>query len=521
MLIKEAARMIPLPANDKIPAAQYLRMSRTWQQFSVDNQSDTNQAYAEVNGFRIVKTYADLGESGLFLAHRSGLQQLLQDVLRGKCDYRAVLVYDISRFGRFQDPDEAAHYEFLCKMAGVPIHYCAEFFDEMFGVEKSVLKAIKRVMAAEFSRDMSATVTETKIRAVERGFWVGGKAGYGLRRLVRSQGTAEAQILKRGEWKGLHGERVVLTPGPAQEVACVRNMFQMAIEGMTATEITRKVNQGGTTFYGSLWKRDTVASILGNSKYAGDNIWGRNTEKLGSRRTAVPEAAWIMKRDAFEPVIDRALFDRAQAKLLERAHHRTKEQLLADLRKLLNRKGHLARALIDQAYDLACERTYRYRFGSLRAAYDLIGYRPTTALRVAHRSQMRRLKYKLLQSIADLYPGQTTFPRNRHFRPILVFDNAVSVSLLFARCSNSSGLRWLVEPIAAESKLITLLCFWNATHTDFAYFWVLPNIGRSAPFRLSHCDQWLQRGRQLSHLGDLRGLVMDFAQRETPAAKEH
>src|ERR1051326_2773412 len=157
MLIKEAARMIPLPANDKIPAAQYLRMSRTWQQFSVDNQvrmsrtwqqfsvdnqSDTNQAYAEVNGFRIVKTYADLGESGLFLAHRSGLQQLLQDVLRGKCDYRAVLVYDISRFGRFQDPDEAAHYEFLCKMAGVPIHYCAEFFDEMFGVEKSVLKEI-------------------------------------------------------------------------------------------------------------------------------------------------------------------------------------------------------------------------------------------------------------------------------------------------------------------------------------------------------------------------------------------
>jgi hypothetical protein len=24
-------------------------------------------------------------------------------------------VYDVSRWGRFQDPDEAAHYEFLCK----------------------------------------------------------------------------------------------------------------------------------------------------------------------------------------------------------------------------------------------------------------------------------------------------------------------------------------------------------------------------------------------------------------------
>jgi hypothetical protein len=31
-----------------------------------------------------------------------------------------------SRWGRFQDADESAHYEFLCKSAGIPVHYCAE-----------------------------------------------------------------------------------------------------------------------------------------------------------------------------------------------------------------------------------------------------------------------------------------------------------------------------------------------------------------------------------------------------------
>jgi DNA invertase Pin-like site-specific DNA recombinase len=37
-----------------------------------------------------------------------------------------VLVYDVSRWGRFQDIDESAHYEFVCKQAGIKVAYCAE-----------------------------------------------------------------------------------------------------------------------------------------------------------------------------------------------------------------------------------------------------------------------------------------------------------------------------------------------------------------------------------------------------------
>src|SRR5436305_7332464 len=104
-----------------IPAAQYLRMSTDHQQYSMDNQADAIQQYAAARGFEIVKTCADAGRTGLVLKKRSGLRELLNDVVAGTQTYRAVLVYDVSRWGRFQDSDEAAHYEFLCKRAGVRV----------------------------------------------------------------------------------------------------------------------------------------------------------------------------------------------------------------------------------------------------------------------------------------------------------------------------------------------------------------------------------------------------------------
>ena len=115
-------------AQDLIPAAQYLRMSTDHQQYSLDNQADAIARFAAEHGFTIVKTYSDPDKSGLRLKNRPGLKQLLKDVVDGRLEFRAILVLDVTRWGRFQDIDEAAHYEFLCKKAGIPVHYCAEQF---------------------------------------------------------------------------------------------------------------------------------------------------------------------------------------------------------------------------------------------------------------------------------------------------------------------------------------------------------------------------------------------------------
>src|SRR6202161_4973644 len=130
-----------------VPAAQYLRMSTEHQQYSLENQSKAILNYAESHGFQVVRTYSDAAKRGLVLRHRKGLQQLLQDVVGGKPDYKVILVYDVSRWGRFQDTDESAHYEFLCKSAGVPVHYCAETFANDGTLPSLIMKTLKRTMA--------------------------------------------------------------------------------------------------------------------------------------------------------------------------------------------------------------------------------------------------------------------------------------------------------------------------------------------------------------------------------------
>ena len=158
-------------------AAQYVRMSTEHQQYSLDNQRLAIQAYAAAKGLSVVRTYADAARSGLVLKRRDGLRQLLQDVVSGNPGYKAILVYDVSRWGRFQDTDEAAHYEFLCKSAGIPVHYCAESFVNDGTLPNMLLKALKRSMAGEYSRELGVKTFAGQWNiAIRRGFR--GSGGY-------------------------------------------------------------------------------------------------------------------------------------------------------------------------------------------------------------------------------------------------------------------------------------------------------------------------------------------------------
>ena len=53
----------------------------------------------------------------------------MADVEAKRTTFTSLLVYDVSRWGRFQDVDESAYYEYVLKRAGVRVHYCAEQFE--------------------------------------------------------------------------------------------------------------------------------------------------------------------------------------------------------------------------------------------------------------------------------------------------------------------------------------------------------------------------------------------------------
>ena len=153
----------------KTRAAQYVRMSTDHQRYSTENQAEIIEAYAARRNFEIVRTYADEGRSGLSIAGRDSLKRLIDDVQQGRADYEAILVYDISRWGRFQDADESAYYEFICRERGINIHYCAEQFDNDGSLPSTVMKNIKRAMAGEYSRELSAKVFTGQCRLIRLG----------------------------------------------------------------------------------------------------------------------------------------------------------------------------------------------------------------------------------------------------------------------------------------------------------------------------------------------------------------
>ena len=205
-------------------AAQYVRMSTEHQQYSTNNQADKILEYAQHRNIEIVRTYADEGKSGLSLGGRAALQKLIADVETGVADFSLVLVYDVSRWGRFQDADEAAFYEYKLKRKGILVTYVAEQFENDGSPISTIVKGVKRAMAGEYSRELSAKVFAGQCRLIELGFRQGGPAGFGPRRVLLDQSGNLKSALQRGEHKSLQTDRVILVPGADTEVATVNQM---------------------------------------------------------------------------------------------------------------------------------------------------------------------------------------------------------------------------------------------------------------------------------------------------------
>jgi len=373
--------------------AQYLRMSTEMQTYSLEFQTAANAAFAATEGWDIVRTYTDPGISGLSLNSRPGLRSLLADILAGEPGYDAVLVYDVSRWGRFQDLDQGAHYEFVCREAGVEVIYTAEPFAQDGSLVSAILKHLKRVMAAEYSRDLSAKVRRAQRGLQAQGYWVGGSPGYGLRRLSIGPAGEIGALMQQGQRKALHGYRVVLVPGPDDEVRTVRRIYSLfLVGGLRMPTIAGLLNtEGVPAERGAAWTRQRVRSVLTNEKYTGVIIGGRHTGPLGGIRRLRPRSEWVRAEACLAPLIARARFDLVQAQLPTPKHKRsTDAQLLDELRGAWADAGRLSTSVIDQHPATHCAVVYKRRFGSLEAAYERLGYSPSARQRAASRNARTR-----------------------------------------------------------------------------------------------------------------------------------
>src|SRR5437867_2593366 len=183
-----------------IRAAEYVRMSTEHQQYSTENQRDAIRDYAVRRGMVVTRSYVDAGKSGLRIERRAALKQLLKDVESREADFNVILVYDVSRWGRFQDTDESAFYEYICRRVNIQVHYCAEPFENDGSPIATIFKSVKRAMAGEYSRELSSKTFIGMCRLIEHGYRQGGAPGIGLRRmLVDAHGAHKGLLSRRSE----------------------------------------------------------------------------------------------------------------------------------------------------------------------------------------------------------------------------------------------------------------------------------------------------------------------------------
>jgi DNA invertase Pin-like site-specific DNA recombinase len=334
--------------------------------------------------------------SGVRAETRAGFRELLATVLGGRATFEVILVYDVSRWGRFQDPDEAGHYEFLCLQEGVRIEYCAEALGAAGGVGEALLKGLKRAVAAEFSRDLGRRVRDAQARRAALGHWQNGPPGFGFRRRLVGPSGEAGEVLQAGDRKALREAHTVLVKGPAKEVALVREIHRRFTEdGLTIAAIARRLNaEGATAENGAPWTFPRVRQVLTNPKYMGDVVSFRRETPLGGRRRWRPREAWIVAKGAAPALISRKTFAATQAALAARAPL-SDEALLAQLAPVAAAHGVIGEARLKQL-GVAHWRAYRQRFGSLRQAFAQLGCAPSS------RAQKRLTDREMLQRLAQL-----------------------------------------------------------------------------------------------------------------------
>jgi len=466
----------------ELRAAQYVRMSTEHQQYSTQNQADKILEYAEARGMKIVRTYADDGKSGLSIGGRASLQKLIDDVEAGGADFNVILVYDVSRWGRFQDADESAYYEYICRRAGMQVAYCAEQFENDGSPGSTIIKSVKRAMAGEYSRELSVKVFAGQWRLIEMGFRQGGTAGYGLRRVLIDQTGEIKGPLKFGEHKSLQTDRVILMPGPEDEVAQVNQMFRWLIdEDLSFTEIATLLNEAGVeTDLNRPWTSTSVKTVLTGEKYIGNNVYNRQSFKLKKQHVENPPDMWIRKEGAFEGIVPLDVFMSAQEIITARSARLSDEELLAHLKRLYADSGELSGVLIDQANDMPSSSVFRSRFGSLARAYALIGHhgnldeervRTNRRLRALHPEIIKRTE----AAISDI-GGMVQVDAKTG---LLHLNDELAISLVLARCQPlpDGRHRWRIrfDPARPEPDITLAVRLDYTNEAELDYF-LLPGL---------------------------------------------
>ncbi len=303
----------------KKAVAYYRHSAEDKQENSVPIQREHAQKFAAKHNIEIIHEEADEGVSGL-IANRPGFKRLFNNWVYNleapQFDY--VLFYDISRWGRFQDQDEGAYYAFMCKKHGKNlVNVFRGFPQEGQELTNSLIEAIDRYTAADYSKVLSGKVWHGSMKISKNGFSAGGTAPYGMARLLLDENKNPIGILKKGQHKLISNQRVIFTPANDDTTQTIKSIFNLFVDNWhNPNEIAEILNEKGIlSANGGSWNASKILRILNNEIYTGTRIYNKTWGRLKQKKKRNPRSDWAIVPNAFSAVIDSSIFQQAQERL--------------------------------------------------------------------------------------------------------------------------------------------------------------------------------------------------------------
>ena len=465
----------------RLKGAMYIRMSTELQVESPENQERAIRTYAAQYGIEIIKTYADLGVSGINTEKREQFQSLIDDVEQGRSAFNIVLYLDESRWGRFVDSREAEYHRMRLERKNVLCQSCEKPLTLTSNIADRIMTLLRDESASDYCRQLSQKVWAGQCNLVAKGFRQGGVAGFGLRRMLLDEAGRPKQELAMGQRKSLLTERVILMPGPDDELRIVSWIYDQFIVGISETEIALQLNvQGVKTHFGRPWSRGTVCEVLTNEKYVGNNLFNRTSGKMKSKAKPNPENEWVRKERAFEPIVDMERFWTVQGIYRERNKKTTDEELLQGLRDLYAKQGRLSALIIDEADYLPPSSLFSTRFGGLLRAYQMIGYAPKHDYKyIVINQRLRALHAEIVadvvHSIESLCGRQIPIDQKNC---LLELNHNLSVSVVISRCftTPTGTRRWKIRFDNGLHPDITVAVRMDTSNEAIHDYYILPAL---------------------------------------------
>ena len=259
--------------------------------------------------------YCDNGRTGTNF-DRPGFERLMADIRAGKID--CIVVKDLSRFGR--NYMETGNYlEKIFPFLDVRFIAINDNFDTLTAERSNdgYIIPLKNIINDVYSKDIARKSASALATKQQRGEFIGTWAAYGYRKCAEDPHQIE----------------------PDEETApVVQNIFQWRLEGMSALQIARRLNEEGVPspgryhylkgdakserYAGSEWHQQVLTKILTNEVYLGHMVQGRKHSGFseGQKQKLRPKSEWVIVRDTHRPIIDEETFNAVQKMAAERNH---------------------------------------------------------------------------------------------------------------------------------------------------------------------------------------------------------